>query len=148
MIKNHVLDMKSEYFSKHLNEKIINLLDKTFVIPDEFTYDVFTVTEDYIARPDLISLRFYNMVDYADIICKINGISNPFELNENVTLIIPDINHISKFYFVDKQYTEENGGQQNDKPVPKKSTEKRKANEAVISDTRFKIDSKNRIIIY
>lgn len=147
MIRNHVLDMKSKYFSKHLNEDVINLLDKTFIIPDSFTYEVFNVTEEYIARPDLISLQFYNMTDYGDLLCKINGISNPFELNKDTMLIIPNINDIANFYYNDKQYVEEDS-KNNDKPVAKKSTEKRKANEAVISDTRFKIDSKNRIIIY
>ena len=146
MIRNHVLDMKSKYFSKHLNEDVINLLDKTFVIPDSFTYEVFNVTEEYIARPDLISLQFYNMTDYGDLLCKINGISNPFELNKDTMLIIPNINDIANFYYNDKQYVEDS--KNSDKPVAKKSTEKRKANEAVISDTRFKIDSKNRIIIY
>lgn len=139
--------MKSKYFSKHLNEDVINLLDKTFVIPDSFTYEVFNVTEEYIARPDLISLQFYNMTDYGDLLCKINGISNPFELNKDTMLIIPNINDIANFYYNDKQYVEEDS-KNNDKPVAKKSTEKRKANEAVVSDTRFKIDSKNRIIIY
>jgi hypothetical protein len=34
------------------------------------------------------------------------------------------------------------------KPIAKKKNEKRKANECVIGDTRFKIDSSRGIIIY
>ena len=46
------------------------------------------VSKEYIARPDLVSLAFYKTDEYADIICKVNGISNPFELNENMVLLI------------------------------------------------------------
>lgn len=52
---------------------------------------VLVVNKYYVARPDLISLAVYGDDKYADIICKVNGISNPFELNENDILIIPDI---------------------------------------------------------
>jgi hypothetical protein len=48
------------------------------------------VSKYYVARPDLISLAFFKDDCYADLICKINGISNPFELNENMILLIPD----------------------------------------------------------
>ena len=40
--------------------------------------DVIIVNEYYVARPDLISLAVYGDDKYADIICKFNGISNPF----------------------------------------------------------------------
>ena len=49
------------------------------------------VTDDYVARPDLISLAVYGTDQYADILCKINGISNPFELNADMILLIPNI---------------------------------------------------------
>lgn len=48
------------------------------------------VSKYYVARPDLVSLAFFKDDRYADLICKINGISNPFELNENMILLIPD----------------------------------------------------------
>jgi hypothetical protein len=48
------------------------------------------VSKYYVARPDLISLAFFKDDCYADLICKLNGISNPFELNENMILLIPD----------------------------------------------------------
>jgi len=50
----------------------------------------------YIARPDLISLAVYGDDKYADVICKINGLSNPFELNEGMYLYTPDIDTITK----------------------------------------------------
>lgn len=47
------------------------------------------VSKYYVARPDLISLAIYKDDQYADLICKINGISNPFEINENMILLLP-----------------------------------------------------------
>ena len=55
------------------------------------------VNEYYVARPDLISLAVYGTDQYADVICKINGISNPFEINENDLIILPHIEVIMDF---------------------------------------------------
>ena len=55
------------------------------------------VIDDYVARPDLISLAVYGTDQYADIICKINGISNPFELNAGMILLIPNLSSITFF---------------------------------------------------
>jgi hypothetical protein len=54
-----------------------------------------------VARPDLISLATYNDASYADLICKLNGISNMFELNEDDVIVIPTYDYIEKFYRVD-----------------------------------------------
>ena len=60
--------------------------------PDvEITGSFLVVNKYYVARPDLISLAVYGEDKYADIICKINGISNPFELNENDIIILPHV---------------------------------------------------------
>jgi len=56
------------------------------------------VEKYYTARPDLISLAVYGDDKYGDIICKINGISNPFELNEGMYLYTPDIGIVSKLF--------------------------------------------------
>ena len=53
------------------------------------------VNRHYIARPDLISLALYGSDDYADVICKMNGLSNPFELNEGMILMCPTLSSIS-----------------------------------------------------
>ncbi len=66
-----------------------DLLTKTWgEWPDVYTTPIL-VNKYYIARPDLISLAMYGTDEYADIICKYNGISNPFELNEGMVLFIP-----------------------------------------------------------
>jgi len=59
-------------------------------------FEFVVVNKDYVARPDLISLAIYKTDEYADIICKINGISNPFELNEDMLLICPSISEIDR----------------------------------------------------
>lgn len=54
------------------------------------------VNEHYVARPDLISLAAYGDDSYADVICKVNGISNPFELAEDMMIYIPDIEYVKE----------------------------------------------------
>ena len=52
------------------------------------------VTKDYIARPDLVAFVTYGTDAYGDLICKLNGISNPFELNEGMILFVPYIDSL------------------------------------------------------
>ena len=83
-------------FDEYLNDTIFNLLDKTFVIPDTFEYSVLVVDDQYIMRPDLISLDAYGDAMYADVICKLNGV-NPFEINKGMELILPSPDYIMSF---------------------------------------------------
>lgn len=76
-------------------ESGIDLLNKTVDIDKNISGDFIYVNEYYVARPDLISLAVYGEDKYGDIICKVNGISNPFELNEGQIIFIPTINSIS-----------------------------------------------------
>jgi hypothetical protein len=144
-----VLNSKKEIRSDYLGESIYNMLDYTFEIPYNFSYNIFETTKEYIARPDLISLDAYGDAMYADIICKLNGISNPFELNEGIKLIIPTPEDIANFVVEpsikdsDENWMNFGGG-----GLMKTKNSKRQANEAIIGDTRFKIDKKNRVIIY
>ena len=151
MLDYSILDLKTEVYSDYLNESIYNMLDYTFQIPQEYAYNVFEVTNDYIARPDLISYDAYGDTMYTDVICKLNGISNPFELNEGMKLILPAPECIRDFIIspsikdIDDNWWPSSAG--TDK-VAKTSKSKRQANEAIIGDTRFKIDKANRVIIY
>lgn len=58
---------------------------------------IIIVKKEYIARPDLISQAMYGTDEYADIICKVNGLQNPFELNEDMQLFIPRREAIRNF---------------------------------------------------
>ena len=151
MLDYNLLNNKGTITSKYLDETIYNLLDQTFQIPQEgFNYQVFKVTEEYIARPDLISYDAYGTTDYTDILCKLNGISNPFELNEGMLIVIPAPGDLSSKSFIfpapENEYETEDDTPTG--PVQKTKHDKRKSNEAIIGDSRFKIDPSNGIIIY
>ena len=148
MYQSTILSNKSQVHSEFLNDDIWNLLDKTYSIPDSFDFNIFRVNEEkYIARPDLISLDAYGDPVFADVICKLNGISNPFELNIGMILVIPSPGSI--FTFIQQPpYEEKEGVVEDEIPKPKKKNEKRKANEAIVGDKRFKIDSAKGIVIY
>lgn len=79
----------------HNDESLIDLLSESFSSSNIRPNGTFVgVNKMYIGRPDLISLAVYGTDEYADIICKLNGISNPFELNENDILFMPDYDFI------------------------------------------------------
>lgn len=55
----------------------------------------FTVTQEVIKRPDLISHTFYGNADYWWAIYEFNGIRDPlFELKLGQILRIPDLNRV------------------------------------------------------
>ena len=149
MLNYSVLDMKTEILSEYLGEKIYNMLDFTFVIPQSYSYNIFVVTKEYIARPDLVSYDAYGDTMYADIICKLNGISNPFELNEGMKLIIPTPECVYQFALEPSiKDRDANWGPSSGKQAVKTKVSKRQANEAIMGDTRFKIDKTRGVIIY
>lgn len=150
MIENPLILNKSTITSKVLNNsEIVNLLDKTFSIPNEFTYNVIEVPEDCIARMDLIANQIYGDSSFSDLLCKLNGISNPFELNEGDMIVCPNVSDIGNFYYIESSYEKEiENDEKVNKPIPKEVKEKRKPNEAVIGDKRYKVDRANKVIIY
>ena len=152
MIQHTVLNNKKEIFSDWLQEKIINLNDPSFRIPEKYDYEILEVTEKYIARPDILCKDIYGDALYSDLICKLNGISNPFELNIGTLLVIPSPDYIMDFMKTpDVKETDAgmiDGGVDLSKPITKQKNEKRKANEAIVGDTRFRIDKTRGVVIY
>jgi hypothetical protein len=140
------LNNKKTIESSWLSDTIYNLSEQTFTIPKMYSYEVIEVDEKYIARPDLLSYDIYGDTLYTDILCKLNGISNPFELNKGMLLIIPSPENILDFSREDLSKDDIN--KDINKPITKTKKEKRKANEAVVGDKRFKIDSNRGIVIY
>lgn len=155
--------------SYHLQNKkdSTNLLETTFVWPGEdFSAQVIQVTSEFVSRPDLLSKEVYGSEEYAGIICKVNGISNPIELNDGMLIALPAPDILDKFvvqesldevYWSDNQEngkTPTNGGvQKNNKnyqlPIPRKSTDKnRRPNEALATDKRFNIDKISKRVVY
>ena len=147
MIHYTILNYKNDIYSTYAGENMMSLADKTFVIPQYYTYKIFEVSRDYIARPDLISRDAYGDEMYGDIICKLNGISNPFELNEGMILVIPSTEYIDDFSVLPTaDDRDHNWGNTN--VGGKQKNAKRQSNEAVVGDTRFRIDAKRGVIIY
>lgn len=147
MLSYNTIDFKSRIKSDYLGEEIYDMLCQTFTIPKSYSYDVFKVTEEYIARPDLISLDAYGDDMFADMICKLNGISNPFELNKDMLLVIPSPENLMDFAHGPKKSEYKWGSDEDARPVKTKQS-KRQANEAIVGDTRFKINKSSGIVIY
>lgn len=148
MYQSPILYNKTVIHSDFLNDDIWNLLDSTFTMPKSFDFKIFEVThEKYIGRPDLISIDAYGDAIFTDVLCKINGITNPFELNIGTYLIIPSPNDIVNFAHA-APIDEMEGEMQREAPKPKQKNTKRKANEAIVGDKRFKIDAAQGIVIY
>jgi len=55
------------------------------------SYTAFKVPTDYVMRPDLISKSVYNTTQYAEIILKFNGISNPFSIDKGDLILVPNL---------------------------------------------------------
>ena len=149
MISYPVMSNKVYSTEGFSGENHYDLLYQTFRIPKDFKYNVYVVTDEYVARPDLLSLHVYGTVNYADVLCKLNGISNPFELNDGMYIVAPDANDIPLFYTIDhsKEDAIQSGVTIDAKKLQKKKNETRKANEQVVGDRNFRIDRNSKIVI-
>ena len=153
MLDYKILDYKSK-INKN-NDTYIDLMSDSFNMSSvAFDGQVIIVNKYYVARPDLVSLAIYGTDDYADIICKINGISNPFELNENDILFLPDIEFIrncckqssSKSEIVETE--DEILTPKKTNNFQKKKNEKRSSNEQLEGEQNYVIDKSLGLIFY
>ena len=147
MLSYTVLNKKQIIHSDWLNDDVLNLNDQTFRIPQSYQYEIIELTERYVARPDILSLDVYGDSMYSDLLCKLNGISNPFEMNKGMLVIIPSPDSIMDFMNLPSS-EDSDIITDTDKPIIKTKKSKRKANEAVLGDSRFKIDKQKGIVIY
>ena len=104
----------------------------------------------------MISFAFYGTDVYGDVICKANGISNPFEINEGDFLIIPSL-YRAQEYVTDMIQAEESkliGSDKDDITYDKLDmykklrNESRAPNELTVGQTNYIIDRTNKIIFY
>lgn len=113
----------------------------------------------YVGRPDLLCDDLYGDEDYADILMKLNGISNPYELNEGMLLLVPAVEELDRFVVnpsskwkqTDSEIEEsfnEFTSPASEAVTKKESSKKRKPNEAVLNNPRFVIDPLSKIIVY
>ena len=137
-------------------EDVYDLLSgKSFVDMKLSNGNFVVVNKYYVARPDLISLACYGEDMYGDIICKVNGISNPFELNEDDLLFIPSIAFV-------RENTKMLNSQNNDliddadneeivqkvSSYQKKPLEERTPNQQLVGDKNFVVDKSLGLVFY
>lgn len=122
----------------------------------EISGSFLVVNKYYVARPDLISLAVYGDDQYADILCKINGISNPFELNENDVIILPhvetlmDITNVEPIesIFVDVNKDPDLVTNFMDTDLQRDVNSSRSPNEQTKGMSNIVVDDENGIILY
>lgn len=152
MLFHNILSSKPEITSDVLNERIINLCSQTFIMPVGVEFELFLTTDDYVARPDLVSQYLYNTTKYTDVICKLNGISNPFELNSDMLLVCPLGEYVADFYLPAERDDVDDStlvDTDSNKPIQKQVNDKsRSANDSIIGDRRFDINKENNTIVY
>jgi len=137
------------------NVECLNLLSQTYNndIDLDGNVTLVTVTHEYIGRPDLVSLAIYGNDRYADVLCKLNGISNPFDLNEGMELVCPVPSIVDQL--IDNKTSEVDDSLVDDSPILKKETnnkktydEERSPNEATITDHNYTITNDNVLVLY
>jgi hypothetical protein len=78
------------FFSGSFTQKILSKSTVRFdSIQSTSNYTLHRVDSSEEMRPDLISVLYYGTENYADILCKYNGISNPFSLIRDQLIRIP-----------------------------------------------------------
>lgn len=154
MLDYKLLNHKS--LIKKDNEQYQDLLCKTFDETQIFMPTPLIVNKYYVARPDLISLALYGDDRYADILCKINGISNPFELNEDDIIIVPNVEYLNECLNKSNDNSSdliEDSKKETIQKIDKNNKQKNKnesrsPNEQVIGDSNFVIDKSLGIVFY
>ena len=115
--------------------------------------EVIVVNKYYVARPDLISLAVYGTDEYGDFICKFNGISNPFELNEDMVLYMPSPYDIESIFLKSGEgacelIESDSSIKKKVSKYTKKKTDARSPSMAVVGDTNYVIDKSIGLVFY
>lgn len=87
----HTLDSRKEIVDWQGN-RLIDLFPSVFDFKSNQieNYNVYKVTENFVCRPDLVSLRYYGTTEKTEYILLYNGISNPFSLDKDDILMVPN----------------------------------------------------------
>lgn len=153
MLEYKLLDKKP-----HINtddDTYIDLLTKTYDDTQKFACVPLMVNKHYVARPDLIALAALGDDKYADILCKLNGISNPFELNEEMIILIPNFDYVNDCVINSSISSELVNDPETDtiqkidkNNMQKKKSDDRSPNEQVVGDSNYIIDKSLGIVFY
>lgn len=154
MLNYKIINYKPEL--EYNNEKFSDLMSNTFIYSEMINGCPIIINEHYVGRPDLISLVMYGDDKYADVICKINGISNPFELNENDVLFIPSLDYIINCYkgdakpseLIDNPSTNKIEKKDVSTAYQKRKNETRSPNQQTVGESNYVIDKSLGIVFY
>jgi hypothetical protein len=151
MLNYKILDYKTQITRN--GETYYDLMSKSFNYTNNIEGAFLIVNKYYVARPDLISLALYGSDEYADVICKINGISNPFEINENDLIFYPNPEYLTecyKYYGDESSFieSEEDELTKREKNYQKSINETRSPNEQIVGDKNFTIDKSLGLVFY
>lgn len=155
MLDYTILNLKRKLKpDSNYNEQRYDLLSQPISTVDFSPEDIIVVNKYYVARPDLIALAVYGDDKYADFICKYNGISNPFELNEDDVIYIPGFDKFNSMIknSIDSSEIIENT---NSKIIPFKEHEFQKEIDEVrspaqqtVGETNYVIDKSLGVVFY
>lgn len=90
MFDSLILSRKPIKQDASTGESMVDLAARTLRSLQVRMQAILAVKDGEQARPDLVSVRAYGEDTYQDQICKINGISNPYSLDVDDVLIIPN----------------------------------------------------------
>lgn len=137
------------------NNEYIDLMADTFNKDLVIQGYPIIINEYYVSRPDLVSLAVYGDDKYGDIICKINGISNPFELNEDDIIFIPNLDYVISAVKSNNLSSDLVEDERNDhiekkdrNNFQKRKNEKRSPNEQLIGENNYIIDKSLGVVFY
>ena len=155
MLDYKILKNKGKLYKKNSDgttEEFLDLLTKSCNSMDSTAGDIIIVNKHYIARPDLISLAVYGSDEYADLICKYNGISNPFELNENDVIILPQYyefqNLIDTVNNTTSELVNDDVSDNTNYSSNKKKSDRRSPAQTTTGDKNFIIDKSLGVVFY
>lgn len=155
MLDYKILKNKGKLYKKNSDgttEEFLDLLTKSCNSMDSTAGDIIIVNKYYIARPDLISLAVYGSDEYADLICKYNGISNPFELNENDVIVLPQYHEFQNLIDTVNNTTSElvndDVSDNTNYSSNKKKSDRRSPAQTTTGDKNFIIDKSLGVVFY
>lgn len=132
-----------------------DLLSQPIESLDFYPSDILMVNKYYVARPDLIALAVYGNDKYADFICKYNGISNPFEMNEGDIIYLPGFDKFSAMIKNDTinasdivEDIDANIFKSKEHEFQKERDERRSPAQQVVGESNFVIDKTLGVVFY
>lgn len=91
----HTIDNKP-IFKKENGEEVRDLTATTFDMSKYVysDYKVYKVSNSMVMRPDLLSNSAYGTTEYTEMVLKYNNISNPFSIDVDDLIVIPNKDNI------------------------------------------------------